>query len=68
MLALGTLTVSKASEIEKSQVIVYINGAKYYVHTVKAGETLYSISRAYAVDEKSIIDHKLSAADGLKVD
>ena len=68
MLALGTLTVSKASEIEKSQVIVYINGAKYYVHTVKAGETLYSISRAYAVDEKSIIDHNPSAADGLKVD
>ena len=49
MLALGTLTVSKASEIEKSQVIVYITGAKYYVHTVKAGETFYSISWAYAV-------------------
>ena len=55
MLALGTLTVSKASEIEKSQVIVYINGAKYYVHTVKAGETLYSISRLYAISVETVM-------------
>ena len=68
MLAVGTVTATPAAQIDKSQVIVYINGAKYYVHTVKPGETLYSISKAYGVDEKSIISHNPSAADGLKVD
>ena len=29
----------------KSATIVYINGAKYYIHTVQAGETLYGLSK-----------------------
>ena len=28
----------------KSETIVYINGAKYYIHTVRTGETLYGLS------------------------
>ena len=53
---------------ERSQTIVYINGAKYYVHTVAAGETLYSIARTYGTTEAVIISHNRSAADGLKPD
>ena len=54
--------------IEKTAVIVFINGKKYYVHTVKSGETLYSIAKAYKVDEKVIKEHNPSVADGLRID
>ena len=39
-----------APAIEKSQVIVFINGQKFYIHNVKAGDTIYSIAKAYGVD------------------
>ncbi len=53
---------------ERSRTIVYINGAKFYIHTVQTGETLYSIAKAYGIDEGQIIAHNRSAADGLKQD
>ena len=55
-----------ASAIERSKTIVYINGAKYYIHAVAAGETLYSLAKAYDVSEEVITHHNRSAADGLK--
>lgn len=50
----------------KSQTIVYINGAKYYIHTVQAGETLYGLSKTYGVGEKVILENNPSIARGLK--
>ncbi len=67
-LTMGTLCGVAANEGNRSQTIVYINGAKYYVHTVKAGETLYSLSKIYGVDLEKITEHNPSAADGLKLD
>lgn len=55
-----------AAAAEKSPTIVYINGAKYYIHTVQAGETLYALSKTYDVSEKVILENNPSAADGLK--
>ena len=52
----------------KSATIVYINGAKYYVHTVQPGETLYSLSREYGVGEQVIVEHNPEVAAGLKAD
>lgn len=52
--------------VEKSQTVVYVNGVKYYVHTVQAGETLYSIAREYRVSEQLILEHNPEAADGLR--
>ncbi len=52
---------------EKSQTIVYINGSKYYVHTVQKGETLYALSKMYGVSEQVILSNNPSVADGLKV-
>lgn len=52
-----TMWVSQLAAIEKSTTVVYINGTKYYVHVVKAGDTLYSLAKAYEVSEKDIIDH-----------
>ncbi len=50
----------------KSATIVYINGAKYYIHTVQAGETLYGLSKAYEVGEKVILQHNPAAAQRLR--
>lgn len=52
-----TMWVSQLAAIERSTTVVYINGTKYYVHVVKAGDTLYSLAKAYDVSEKDIIDN-----------
>ncbi|MCK7496006.1 MAG: LysM peptidoglycan-binding domain-containing protein [Comamonadaceae bacterium] len=45
---------SDTLKIEKSTDKVMIGGQVYYVHIVKAGETLYSLSNAYGVSQKEI--------------
>ena len=40
--------------IEKSTEIVTIGNKQYYMHHVKPGETLYSLSRVYEVTEEEI--------------
>ncbi len=52
----------------KSETIVYIDGAKYYIHTVRAGETLYGLSKTYGVDEKVLLDCNPALTTGLKAD
>lgn len=54
--------------VDKTPVIVFINGKKYYIHTVKSGDTLYSIAKAYGVTEDTIKECNPAAADGLKID
>lgn len=51
---------------EKSGTIVYINGSKYYIHTVQPGETLYGLSKTYGVGEKVILENNPSIVRGLK--
>lgn len=41
--------------IERSTEIVSISGKQYYMHHVKRGETLYSLSKTYHVTEAEII-------------
>ncbi len=67
LLTVGLLSlIWAASAIERSKTIVYINGAKYYVHAVQAGETLYAIAKSYGVDEKRLVERNPAAAEGLK--
>jgi len=42
-------------KVIKSETVVVIIGKKYYVHTVKKGETLYSISKVYDIPQKQIM-------------
>ena len=54
--------------VEKTAVIVFINGQKFYVHTVKQGDTLFSLAKTYEVSEDVIRQHNATAANGLKID
>lgn len=51
---------------ERSRSVVYVNGAKYYVHTVQPGQTLYSLGKLYGVSEKLILERNPSLSSGLR--
>lgn len=68
LFAFAAAPVRAADAIEKSQTVVYINGSKFYVHTVQAGQTLYSLAREYGVSEQVILEYNPEAADGLRTD
>jgi LysM repeat protein/ABC-type branched-subunit amino acid transport system substrate-binding protein len=58
---------SKSSEIKKTTKIEKIEGVKYYMHTVEAGQTIYSIAKAYDVNSKDIIFENPEVVDGLSL-
>jgi len=65
-----TVPVIHAQEpvpIQKSENKVIIEGKIYYLHNVKPGQTLYSISRAYGIKETDIESENPGASAGLKV-
>ncbi|MGB0165650.1 MAG: PBP1 and LysM peptidoglycan-binding domain-containing protein [Luteibaculum sp.] len=47
--------------------ITTINGKKYIIHTVEHGNTIYSISKTYAVDESFILEENPFLKEGLKI-
>jgi len=51
-----------------STVVEQKEGKSYYVHTVKKGQTLYMISKAYGVEVNDIIAGNPVVKEGLKVD
>lgn len=59
---------ASAFAVRKSSTVVYIDGAKYYIHTVLPGETLYGLSKTYGVGEQAIRSHNPETAGGLKAD
>lgn len=44
------------SEVKRTDKLVAISGKKYYMHKVEAKETMYAISKAYAVSISSILE------------
>lgn len=63
-----TSATAAVPQSQKSETIVYIGGEKFYIHTVQAGETLYSIARLYGVSEQSLVAHNPTMADVVKAD
>jgi LysM repeat protein len=49
------LMAQEPVSVTRSDNKVILEGKIYYVHIVKAGQTLYSIARAYNVSEKEIM-------------
>lgn len=54
LFACTNLVQAQEVEIEKSSNKVILQGKVYYVHIVKKGETLFSISKAYDISQKEI--------------
>ncbi|MCF8298562.1 MAG: LysM peptidoglycan-binding domain-containing protein [Saprospiraceae bacterium] len=52
--------------VEKSSLIETIDGIKFYVHVVKPGQTLYSISKAYEVSIDDIYKYNPDSKSGIK--
>ncbi len=50
----------------KSTNIKTIGGKKYFIHKVEKGQSLYAISKIYAIDVNSILTENDEAIDGLK--
>ncbi|MEI7664183.1 MAG: ABC transporter substrate-binding protein [Bacteroidota bacterium] len=52
----------------RSSVIEKIDGREFYIHTVKRGQTLYMISKAYGVEVNDLIRENPQVKEGLKAD
>jgi LysM repeat protein/ABC-type branched-subunit amino acid transport system substrate-binding protein len=52
--------------VQKSTEKVRINGKVYYIHVVKKGQTLYSLSKAYEVTIPQITESNAGLPEGLK--
>jgi LysM repeat protein len=52
--------------VERSKYKVVISGVTYYLHTVRKGETIYSISRAYGISTEELVKENPPAVNGLK--
>lgn len=52
--------------VERSKDKVVISGVTYYLHTVRKGETIYSISRAYGISTDEFVKENPQAVNGLK--
>jgi LysM repeat protein len=50
-----------------AQEVRVVDGRKYNVHRVQAGQTLYAISRSFAVSVEDIMSANPDAADGLSI-
>ncbi|MCL2327976.1 MAG: LysM peptidoglycan-binding domain-containing protein [Bacteroidetes bacterium] len=55
LLFCANTAIAQDNEALRSVVIEQIDGKNYYVHTVKAKETLYSLSRIYDISIRDII-------------
>ena len=53
--------------VEKSKDKVIIGGQVYYVHIVKKGETLFSLSNAYNITQKEIAKENPEIFLGLQI-
>ena len=62
----GLSAIAQKVEISKEKVV--IDGEKFYLHTVKKGETLYAISKAYNVEINTIDKFNSGSIQGIKLD
>ncbi|HTX89506.1 MAG TPA: ABC transporter substrate-binding protein [Bacteroidales bacterium] len=67
-LMLATLISSAQESLKemRSSVKEVIGGKEYYIHTVKKGQSLYMISKAYQTDVNTIIQDNPEVREGLK--
>ena len=62
------LSAQESLKALRSNVIEKINGKEYYIHTIKKGQTLYMISKAYGVDVNDVIKENPEVKEGIRAD
>lgn len=65
-MTIGIDVAAQSPDVRRSESIVRIEGDSYYVHTVEAGQTLYSLAKAYDVSTAAIVHYNPLVAGGLK--
>lgn len=65
--AAATLLLLAAHPVLRAQEVRVVDGQRYTVHTVVAGQTLYGISRHYAVPLDALMKANPAAAQGLSI-
>jgi LysM repeat protein/ABC-type branched-subunit amino acid transport system substrate-binding protein len=68
LLCLFQLTACAQTEatVKRSKKTEFVEGKKYYLHTVEKGQTLYSIAKAYDLTVNDIIVENPDAMNGIK--
>jgi LysM repeat protein/ABC-type branched-subunit amino acid transport system substrate-binding protein len=56
-----------SAQVKVAKDKVKISGKFYYIHTVRTGETLYNIARAYQIAQEAILDSNPELSQGVKV-
>ena len=68
LLIIGFLPFSGFSQVNPENAIIHkLDGKKYYLHTVKKGNTLYSISKVYAIEIEEIVAENPGIEKGLTI-
>lgn len=67
MIAFSQATQEQLKQI-RSNVRQMIDGKEYYIHTIKKGQTLYMISKAYGADINEVIKANPEVKQGIKAD
>ncbi|MEA2043056.1 MAG: LysM peptidoglycan-binding domain-containing protein [Bacteroidota bacterium] len=67
LIVLPILNTFAQPDIKRSNVVIKQNGKAYYVHTIKQGHTLYSLSKVYNVGQKEIMKVNAMYSANLKV-
>lgn len=62
-----SLLAQEAVQVQRSTNKVILEGTVYYIHTVKPGETLYAISRAYNISQKAIAVENPGVISGIQI-
>ena len=65
-LCISTSGFAQDSHVQKSTEKVRIGGETYYIHSVKKGETIYSLTKVYGIPEGELMRTNPQLADGLK--
>jgi hypothetical protein len=60
----GSLAQESLKEM-RSSVVEKIDGKDYYIHTIKKGQTLYMISKAYGADVNEVIRENPEVKEGI---
>jgi len=68
LIFIGIFPVEVLAQVNPESAIIHkLDGKKYYLHTVKKGNTLYSISKVYAIEIDEIVVENPGIENGLTI-